>query len=340
VKAAGRPRGDPARERLLRLRPAAATSTHWHIADLPRLLRSGDLLVVNDAATLPASLGAVAPGGRAMEVRLAGREEDGAWSAVLFGAGDWRQRTEDRPAPPPVAPGDALAFGPGLSGRVREVSAVSPRLVRLRFDAQGPALWSALYRLGRPVQYSYLEAPLRLESVQTAYAARPWAVEIPSAGRPLGLGLLMELRRRGVGVASLTHAAGLSATGDEALDAALPLPERYEIPAETVEAVRRARAGGGRVVAAGTTVVRALEGSAAGGGLPAAGPGTTSLVLGPGHPLRVVDGLLTGLHEPGSSHFRLLCAFAPPALLERAWREAEEVGYLAHEFGDSALVLD
>jgi S-adenosylmethionine:tRNA ribosyltransferase-isomerase len=295
---------------------------------------------VNDAATLPASLRAVGPGGEGIEVRLAAQEEDGAWSAVLFGAGDWRQRTEDRPPPPRLVAGDALAFGPGLAGRIGEVSERWPRLVRLRFDVAGPALWSALYRLGRPVQYSYLEAPLRLSSLQTAYASRPWAMEIPSAGRPLGLGLLLELRRRGVGVARLTHAAGLSATGDEGLDAALPLPERFEIPEETVAVVRRTREAGGRVVAAGTTVVRALEGSAAvHGGAPAAGADRTALVVGEGHRLRVVDGLLTGLHEPGSSHFRLLTAFAPPALLEQAWRHAESEGYLAHEFGDSALIL-
>jgi S-adenosylmethionine:tRNA ribosyltransferase-isomerase len=154
------------------------------------------------------------------------------------------------------------------------------------------------------------------------------------------VGLLIELRRRGIAVARLTHAAGLSATGDDALDASLPLPERFEIPAETVEAVSRARAAGGRVVAAGTTVVRALEGCAAErGGVLSAGSGTTALVVTAGYPLRVVDGLLTGLHEPGSSHFRLLGAFAAPALLEHAWRHAEEAGYLAHEFGDSSLIL-
>jgi S-adenosylmethionine:tRNA ribosyltransferase-isomerase len=339
VKAATAPRDDPRREKLLCLDPVRGVLSDAFIADLPWRLEPGDLLVVNDAATLPASLSARGPGGEAIEVRLAGQGDDGLWSAVLFGAGDWRQRTEDRPAPAPIARGDRLAFGQELTARVRGVSDRSPRLVDLRFDAEGPALWSALYRLGRPVQYSYLAGAVPLGAVQTPYASRPWAVELPSAGRPLGVGLLIELRRRGIAMARVTHAAGLSATGDAALDAALPLPERFDVPAETVEAVRRTRARGGRVVAAGTTVVRALEGSAAASGELVAGPGITDLVVSAGYPLRVVDGLLTGLHEPGSSHYRLLEAFAPEALLERAFRHAEGAGYLAHEFGDSSLIL-
>src|SRR6185503_15959730 len=106
---------------------------------------------------------------------------------------------------------------------------------------------------GRPVQYSYLEGPLELWHVQTLYAGRPWAAEQPSAGRPLTASVLRALEESGVRLAALTHAAGISSTGDAALDALLPLPERYEIPAATVAAIARARAGGGRVIAIGTT---------------------------------------------------------------------------------------
>ena len=146
------------------------------------------------------------------------------------------------------------------------------------------------------------------------------------------------MRAGGVRTAAVTHAAGLSSTGDAALDAQLPLPERFEVPPGTAAAVRRTRALGGRVVAVGTTVVRALESAAADGKVEARA-GVTALVIGPGHRPRAVDGIFTGLHEPGSSHFALLGAFAPAAHLEAAFRAAESAGYLAHEFGDAMLIL-
>lgn len=333
------PRGDRSRERLLRIDPAAGTLHDARVSELPALLRPGDLLVVNDAATLPASLSGRAPDGQAVEVRLAGRGDGETWDAVLFGGGDWRVKTEDRPAPPRLVAGDVVRFGPDLAAEIHGVSPVSPRLLTLAFDRGGADLWSALYRHGRPVQYSYLAGPLALWHVQTAYGSRPWAFELPSAGRPLTFELLRHLRERGVEVAALTHAAGLSSTGDPALDAALPLPERFDIPAATVEAVEGARGRAGRVVAVGTTVVRALEGAAAAHGRLVPGPGVTAFTLDGSVVRRVTDGLLTGLHEPGSSHFALLAAFAAPGLLLEAWRHAEGAGYLAHEFGDSSLIL-
>jgi S-adenosylmethionine:tRNA ribosyltransferase-isomerase len=157
-------------------------------------------------------------------------------------------------------------------------------------------------------------------------------------GRPLTWRVLQEVRARGIGIVPLTHAAGLSSTGDAAIDAALPLPERFDIPGATVAAVARTRAAGGRVVAVGTTVVRALEGAAAGGSL-IAGEGETGLRIARGYRPRVVDGLLTGVHVPGESHFDLLQAFASDALLRDALAHAEREGYLAHEFGDSCLIL-
>jgi S-adenosylmethionine:tRNA ribosyltransferase-isomerase len=308
------------------------------VGDLPELLAPGDLLVLNDAATLPASLqGRTAKGGE-IELRLAGPPTAGRWPAVLFGAGDWRTRTEDRAPPPRVAPGERLRLGE-LTAEIVSVALLSPRLVEVRFDRAGEALWSALYAIGRPVQYAYHDHDLALWSVQTAYAARPWAVEMPSAGRPLGWRVLGALRRRGVELAWLTHAAGLSSTGDPALDAALPLPEQYDIPERTVHSIARARAEGRRVLAVGTTVVRALEGAARQPGGLRAGAGTTALVMSEHVRLLVVDGLVTGIHAPGESHYKLLGAFAPASALAAASRHSAARGYQPHELGDLALIV-
>jgi S-adenosylmethionine:tRNA ribosyltransferase-isomerase len=342
LTAAAWPREEADGGRLLAVDARAGAIADRTVRDLPSLLRRGDLLVVNDSATLPASLpGEVA--GERVEVRLVAALDDGTWAAALLGAGDWRQRTEDRPAPPRLPVGSRLAFGAGaaaLSAEVVGVSGATPRLVRLRFHGEADAVWPALYRAGRPVQYSYLRAPLALWHVQTAFAARPWSVEMPSAGRPLTWEVLAGVRARGVAVASITHGAGLSSTGDPVIDAALPLAERYDVPGATVAAAGRAQAAGGRVIAVGTTVVRALEGAAARNrGRLAAGGGWTSLRIGAGFEARVVDGILSGIHAPAESHFDVLRAFAPGDLLLRAHAHAEREGYLAHEFGDSMLVV-
>jgi len=361
--------------RLLVIDPAApegAGLRETRTPALPELLAPGDLLVVNDAATLPASLRGTDDAGRTVEVRLiAARggwraDEDSSLSppssspmrsssvrfaAVLFGAGDWHTRTEDRPPPPELADGARLRFG-ALGATVGRHATLSPRLVELRFDGDGDALdadalWAALYKEGRPVQYAHLAHDLPLWAVQTVYATRPWAFEMPSAGRPLSWEILLALRRRGVRWASLTHAAGLSATGDPSIDAALPLPEAYEIPAATARAVAETRARNGRVVAVGTTVVRALEGAAQqhgghGGqrdGIVPAGRGETDLRITPAFRPRVVDGILSGAHAAHESHFQLLAAFAGAELLAAAAAQAERSGFLTHELGDAMLVL-
>jgi S-adenosylmethionine:tRNA ribosyltransferase-isomerase len=230
-----------------------------------------------------------------------------------------------------------LRFG-SLSGVV--VAASSARLVTVRFDARD-AFWPALYAAGRPIQYSYVDAPFDLFHVQTSYASRPWSMEMPSAGRPLRWSLLLDLKKRGVGLAGVTHAAGLSSSGDAALDGTLPWEESFDIPAHTVRAIQETKRRGGRVIAVGTSVVRALEGCAAQhGGELSAGEGTTKILLGPGFAPKIVAGLFTGIHEATATHFALLQAFVPRPLLERAYAHAEQHGYLGHELGDSCLILD
>jgi S-adenosylmethionine:tRNA ribosyltransferase-isomerase len=162
---------------------------------------------------------------------------------------------------------------------------------------------------------------------------------MPSAGYHLRLSLVREMQSRGIGLATLTHAAGISATGDPAIDAMLPLTERFEIPASSVAAIENARRGGHRTLAVGTTVLRALEGCSnkhAGRLVP--GPGVTDLLVGPDFRLRVVDGLLTGFHERDSSHFRLLQSLVPTRDLDRAYALAKEMGIRWHELGDVSLV--
>jgi S-adenosylmethionine:tRNA ribosyltransferase-isomerase len=171
-----------------------------------------------------------------------------------------------------------------------------------------------------------------LWDVQNTYAAEPWAAEMPSAGRPVDFATLDALRKHGVAVVRLTHGAGLSSTGDGALDAALPWVERYRIPPETAEVVAEAKRQGRRVIAVGTSVVRALESRSS--------IETTSLRIDARHHLRVVSGLLTGMHDGTTSHADLVAAFLPADLLARANRFASERGFLGHELGDSCLILD
>ena len=323
---------------LLAVDPRRRSLQVTRIDQLPRLLHPGDLLVVNDAATLPASLSGRDEDARAIEVRLCGQLSERVFQAVLFGAGDWHQRTEDRPPPPVLEPGARLAFG-WLPATVLRRSELSARLLELRFDVEPDRLWSVLYREGRPVQYAHLAHDLPLWAVQNGYASRPWAFEMPSAGRALSWRILRAAREQGIGLAWVTHAAGLSATGDAALDAALPLPERFDIPEPTVTAIERAREHGGRVVAVGTTVVRALEGAHGVWGELRAGQGITDLRLDRRYRPKVVHGLLSGMHEPEESHFALLSAFADEPLLRQAHTLAAQNNFHSHELGDLQLIL-
>ncbi len=327
-------------QRLLAMDPDGDVLFERTVADLPTMLLPGDVVVLNDAATIPASLRVRTASGRVHELRLAGPPRAGRWQAVLFGEGDWRMDTDRRPPPEAVRAGDRLALDDGSSVRIVAVSDLSARLLTVHFERSEVEVWPLLYRVGRPVQYAYVHDAVALPDVQTSYAGRPWAVEMPSAGRPLTWNLLLALRRRGVTVATLTHAAGLSATGDPVLDARLPLRERYELPVATVAAIDRCLDDGHRVLAVGTSVVRALEGNAADhGDVLVPGVGETDLLVGPAFVPRIVAGVLSGVHEPGTSHHALLSAFASRDLLARAHAHAVATDLRIHEFGDSTLVL-
>jgi S-adenosylmethionine:tRNA ribosyltransferase-isomerase len=306
------------------------------------LLEPSDLVIANDAATLPASLhGRHVRTGREIEVRLAHRGSlDAAdirrFSAVVFGAGDFHTRTEDRPLPPVLNPGDRLDLGP-LSATVEGVLG-HPRFVALRFSGSSRAFWAGLARHGRPIQYAHLPTPLAMWDVWTPIAAAPVAFESPSASFALDWAAIHAMCQRGIVFTTLTLAAGISSTGDAELDARFPLDEPYRIPHGTAAAVRAARANGGRIVAVGTTVVRALEHAAARDGLVQAGDGVADQRIGPSTPLRVVDAILSGTHEPDSSHYSMLRAFIHDETLAEASRMLEGHGYRTHDFGDSVFI--
>ena len=331
MKAAQAPRAE---KKTVKLLVVEAGELHDGLmARLPDHLRAGDLLVVNDAATLPASLHGRDEHDHPVEIRLAAQLSDRSWQAVVFGAGDWRTPTEHRPAPPHVNVGEEIAFANDFSAIVLNESKLSGRLLDLEFNRSGEALWQGIYRYGKPVQYSYMTQELNLWSVQNVYGSRPWAVEMPSAGHALDWQLLLKLKEKGIQIATLTHGAGLSATGDEHIDRALPLAERFEIPAATMATVLKTKAAGGRVIAVGTSVVRALESASLGLS------GVTTLKIGPTHQLQLVDGLLTGTHDVTESHYQLLKAFLPERLLDNISQHLEEHNYLTHEFGDACLIV-
>jgi S-adenosylmethionine:tRNA ribosyltransferase-isomerase len=309
---------------------------HARFRDLPDFLAPGDLLVVNVSATLPAAIAARRAGGPELELRLStaapGSPGDAWWIVEL--------RTAD---------GSALLGGIEAGARlelpaggIAEIAEAAPfvraggrrrlRLARLELPAP---VEDYLRRHGRPIRYGYVPHEWPLDRYQNVYALEPGSAEMPSAGRPLTPQLLTRLAARGVLIAPLTLHTGVSSPelGEP------PCPERYRVPAATARLVNAVHLWGGRVIAVGTTVVRALETVAEPDGAVDAGEGWTSLVVTPERGLRTVDGLLTGWHEPAASHLELLRAAAPAELLERCYRSALDRGYLWHEFGDSNLLL-
>lgn len=304
---------------------------HARFTDLGDYLRPGDLLVVNDSATLPAAVDGERAG-RPIAIHFSTARADRVWVVELRPAGNATGNLTD------IRPGERIEM-PGGAVLVVESSYPQPGVV-------GARLWTArvvvegdvasyLARHGRPIRYSYVSRPWPLSYYQTVFARRPGSAEMPSAARPFSTALVTGLVGAGIGIAPITlHTGVSSANAGEP-----PVAEPLHVPAATARLVNFTRAGGGRVIAVGTTVTRALESAAAADGVVRQVAGWTDLVLGPDRPCRVVDGLITGWHDAGASHLLLLEAVAGPELVGRAYREAVEHGYLWHEFGDSALLL-
>ncbi len=315
--------------RLLVARPDGAR--HRRVADLPGELSAGDLLVVNTSATVPAALDARRGSGGACVVHVGTELDGGGWVVEV------RRPDAGGPASD-VTPGEWLQLPGHLT---LAVVASYPRAgiegsrLWLTSPSDAVGLLDYLTRHGRPVTYAYLRGSFPLTAYQTIFSDSPGSAEMPSAARPLTPELVVGLAVRGVAVAPVLLHCGLSSA--EAGEP--PAPERFAVPAATARLVNSTIAAGGRVVAAGTTVVRALESAAARDGTVRPAAGWTDVVVDRHRPARVVRGLLTGWHAPRASHLAMLEAVAGAGLVRDTYDEALAAGYLWHEFGDSCLLL-
>ena len=311
------------------VRLLVATRSGRHLTrfrDLPAWLAPGDLLVVNTSATLPAAVDGQYRDGT-LPVHVALELDNGDWVVELRepdGTG-WRSG---------VAPGEHVRL-PGevllkLIAPYPDADAAESRLWRAT-TAPAVSRTEYLRSYGRPITYGYMGGAFPLAAYQTVYATEPGSAEMPSAGRPFTAELLVRLMARGVIVAPVVLHAGVSSP--EVHEP--PTPEPFIVPDATARLVALARAGGRRVIAVGTTVVRALESA----GHERGTSGWTDLVLGPDRPARVVSGLITGLHDPQASHLSLLDAVAGKELVDAAYADAVEHRLLWHEFGDSMVLL-
>ena len=302
---------------------------HARFARLGEFLSPGDLVVVNTSGTLAAAVDGTRADGRRVTVHFASALDDGTWVVEV---------RPDQGATGPVAdgrPGAVVTLPDGV-----QLTLLAPhpddqiRLWQARIGVDG-AVIAYLARHGRPIRYGYVPLPVPIAEYQTIFARTPGSAEMPSAGRPFTAELVTDLVTRGIGIAPIELHTGVSSQdpGEP------PQPERYRVPTSTARAVNMTRAWGGRVVAVGTTVTRALESAVDSVGVVRERAGWTDLVLGPQHPAQVVRGLITGWHAPGASHLHLLEAVAGTELVERAYAEALRARYLWHEFGDSCLLL-
>jgi S-adenosylmethionine:tRNA ribosyltransferase-isomerase len=296
---------------------------------LPRFLEPGDLVVINTSGTLPSAIDACAPDGTPLVVHLSTELGAGTWVAELRrpdGRGTQRWTGE--------APPRRLSLGEGASLTLVAPYLASDRLWVVDLDLPQPVLtWLVVH--GRPIRYGYVEQPWPITAYQNVYATEPGSAEMPSAGRPFTPDIIMRLVAKGVGVTPLVLHTGVASLESHEL----PYPEHVRLPAVTAARVNATHAAGSRVIAIGTTVVRGLETAASDDGCVGAYDGWTDVVITPERGVRVVDGLLTGWHEPEASHLLMLEAVAGRALLEKSYERSLAEAYRWHEFGDVHLIL-
>jgi S-adenosylmethionine:tRNA ribosyltransferase-isomerase len=302
---------------------------HAHAHDLPHYLDEGDLVVVNTSGTLAAALDALGEDGTPLVVHLSQRLPAGAWLLELrHPAHGSTQPWFEEP------PGSELRLVGGGAVRLASRLPGSTRLWLATIELPEPLL-TYLARHGRPIRYGYVTQDWPLDAYQNVYSREPGSAEMPSAGRPFTPELVTRLIAKGVDIAPLVLHTGVSSLeADEQ-----PYPEWYRVSPSTAARVNRTHADGGRVIAIGTTVVRALETVSDRRGVVAPGEGWTELVVTPERGVYTVDGMLTGWHEPEASHLLMLEAVAGRPVLEVSYAAAATEGYLWHEFGDVHLLL-
>jgi S-adenosylmethionine:tRNA ribosyltransferase-isomerase len=317
------------RVRLLVAQPSGIN--HARFADLGDYLRPGDLLVVNNSATLPAAVDG-SRSGQPIAVHFSTALDHHVWVVELRPPSNATGHLGD------IRVGERIDLPDGavlvVSSSYPESGVAGSRLWTARMAIEGDAM-SYLARHGRPIRYSYVPRQWPLSDYQTVFARHIGSAEMASAARPFSTELVTRLVASGITITPITLHAGVS-SGEPGEP---PIPEPFDIPLTTARLVNLTHATGGRVISVGTTATRALESAATTRGLVHAARGWTDLVLGPDRPVRVVDGLITGWHDAGASHLLLLEAVAGPDLVATAYPEAIEHGYLWHEFGDSALLL-
>lgn len=304
--------------------------THARFRDLPRFLCAGDLLVVNQSATLPASLPAEGSVGRFV-LNLSTRYGRHLWVAEPR----WSVR---EPGPLPLEAGDEITVA-GAPARFVKPYPALPRLWFVRIDADADALFDCC---GAPIRYGYIEDGYPLDAYQTVFATVPGSAEMPSAGRPFTPRIVSELRARGVEIAGIVLHTGVSSleVDAERIEEQTMYAEPFRVPAPTASAINAAMREGRRIIAVGTTVVRAVESAWSNEANEVhAAAGFTRLYIHPGRGVNVVGGLLTGFHDPLASHLAMLYAVAGRDLVRSAYEEAVHQEYLWHEFGDSHLIL-
>jgi S-adenosylmethionine:tRNA ribosyltransferase-isomerase len=303
---------------------------HSHFSELPRFLSEGDLVVVNTSGTLAAELSGTAPDESEVQVHLSTQLPAGLWTLEV---------RKDGRALLDAEPGTTIRLPDG--GRATLLSAYSPgpggvgvRLWISRLEMP-ERLHSYLARHGRPIRYGYVQGSYPIAAYQNVYATEPGSAEMPSAGRPFTPEVITRLVAKGVGIAPL-----LLHTGVASLEAnEPPYAEYFKVSLPTAHRINDTRRREGRVVAIGTTVVRALESVVDEHGHVHPSEGWTETVVSPEKPVRSIDGFLTGWHEPEASHLAMLEAIAGRPLLESSYAAALEEGYLWHEFGDVHLIL-
>jgi S-adenosylmethionine:tRNA ribosyltransferase-isomerase len=302
---------------------------HAHAHDLPAFLSEGDLVVVNTSGTLAAALDAVGEDGTPLVIHLSQRLPADLWLIEL-------RRPNGRATEPwfDEPPGHTLRLVAGGAVHLATRFETSARLWVATLALPTPLL-TYLAVHGRPIRYGYVTRDWPLDRYQNVYAREPGSAEMPSAGRPFTPELVTRLVAKGIEVTPLVLHTGVSSL--EANEH--PYPEWYRVPPSTAARINETRRNGGRVIAIGTTVVRALETVADGRGDVRAGEGWTDLVVTPERGAHAVDGLLTGWHEPEASHLQMLEAVAGRDILDVAYAAASEEGYLWHEFGDVNLLL-